>query len=427
MLDLCGGEASATVLAGAVPEPDTRILFPESEVRRLTGLELEPAEMARILEALGFALARTAGNAETLAVKAPSWRPDIEGKADLVEEIVRIAGLDRVAPRPLPRATDAVARAILTPLQRRTRQAKRALAASGLVEAVTWSFVSEKQAELFGEGRASLPLANPIAADLSHMRPSLLPGLVAALGRNAARGHGDLALFEVGQVFLGAGERDQRIAATAVRGGAARPGGAGRHWSGAAGKVDLYDAKADAMALLAALGVPTGGLQVVAGASGAFHPGRSAVLRFGPKTIIGQCGELHPRVIAALDVDGPIVGFEIVLDDIPAPKSKPTKAKARLDLPDHMPLSRDFAFILDRTVEAGDVVRAVAGADKALIADVVVFDVYAGAGVPDGKKSIAVTATIQPREKTLTDAEIEAVGRKIVDDVGRKTGAVLRG
>ena len=427
VLDLCGGAPSATTLAGAVPTPDARILFPESEVKRLTGLDLAPDEIARNLEALGFTLARSAGNADSLAVKVPSWRPDIEGKADLVEEVVRIAGLERVAPRPLPPASDAIATAILTPLQRRTRQAKRALAASGLVEAVTWSFVSERQADLFGDGRAPLPLANPIAADLSHMRPSLLPGLVAALGRNAARGHGDLGLFEVGQIFRGMGEADQRIAATAVRGGTARLAGPGRHWSGAAAKVDAFDAKADALAILAALGVPTGGLQVAAGASAAFHPGRSAVLRFGPKTILGQFGELHPRVLAALDVDGPIVAFELILDDIPAPKSKPTKAKARLDLPDFMPLARDFAFIVDALVEAGEIMRAVAGADRALIGDVVVFDVYTGTGVPEGKKSVAVTATLQPREKTLTDAEIEAIASKIVADVGRKTGAVLRG
>ncbi len=427
VLDLCGGTASAMTLAGAVPEPDTRISFPESEVQRLTGLELTPEEIARNLEALGFTLARSASNADTLAVKVPSWRPDIEGKADLVEEVVRIAGLERVAPRPLPPALDSIATAILTPLQRRTRQAKRALAASGLIEAVTWSFVSERQAQLFGEGRAALPLANPIASDLSHMRPSLLPGLVAALGRNAARGHSDLALFEVGQVFRGMGETDQRVAASAVRGGTARPTGPGRHWSGTAGKVDVFDAKADALAILAALGVPTGGLQVVAGASAAFHPGRSGVLRFGPKNAIGQFGELHPRVLAALDVDGPMVGFELILDDIPAPKSKPTKAKPRLDLPDFMPLARDFAFIVDTSVEAGELVKAVAGADKALIGDVVVFDVYTGPGVPDGKKSVGVTATLQPREKTLTDAEIDAVAQKIVADAGRKTGAVLRG
>ena len=423
----CGGTASAVTLAGTVPEPDVRIAFPESEVARLTGLDLRPAEIAKILEALGFELARDAGNAASLLVRVPSFRPDVTGTADLVEEVVRIAGVDRVEARPLPPLGDGVAQAILTPLQRRTRQSKRALAASGLVEAVTWSFVSRSEAELFGDGRPALPLANPIAADLSDMRPSLLPGLVAAAGRNAARGHGDVALFEVGQVFLGLGERDQRLAAAAVRTGTAGRGGAGRHWSGAAPAVDVFDAKADAFGLLAALGVPTGGLQVVAGATAAFHPGRSMTLRFGPKNVIAQVGELHPRVLAAMDVAGPIVAFEMILDDIPAPKSRPTKARAKLDLPDFMPLTRDFAFIVDAGVEAGEIVKAAQGADRTMVTKVVVFDVYAGVGVAEGKKSVAVAATLQPREKTPTDAEIEAVAAKIVADVGRKTGAVLRG
>ncbi len=423
----CGGSASVVTLAGAVPEPDVRIAFPESEVARLTGLTLEPTEIARILKALGFELTRVTGNADTLFVRVPSYRPDVAGTADLVEEVVRIAGVDRVEPRPLPPAGGGVAHAILTPLQRRTRQAKRALAASGLIEAVTWSFVSHKEAELFGGGRPALPLANPIASDLSDMRPSLLPGLVAAARRNAARGHGDVALFEVGQIFLGLGERDQRIAAAAIRTGTAGRGGSGRHWSGAATAADVFDAKADAMALLAALGVPTGGLQVVAGATAAYHPGRSMTLRFGPKTIIAHVGELHPRVLAAMDVAGPVVGFEMILDDIPAPKSKANKAKARLDLPEFMPLTRDFAFIIDAGVEAGDIVKAAQAADRTMVTKVAVFDVYAGQGVPEGKKSVAIAATLQPREKTPTDAEIEAVSAKIVAEVVRKTGAVLRG
>lgn len=423
----CGGTASAVTLAGVVPEPDTRIAFPESEVERLTGLALEPTEIAKILEALGFELARAAGNADTLFVRVPSYRPDVTGTADLVEEVVRIAGIDRIEPRPLPPLGEGVARAILTPLQRRTRQTKRALAASGLIEAVTWSFVSRQQAELFGAGRPPLPLANPITADLSDMRPSLLPGLVAAAGRNGARGYADVALFEVGQIFLGMDEGDQRIAAAAIRTGTAGRGGAGRHWSGAAPAVDVFDAKADAMALLAALGVPTGGLQVIAGAGAAFHPGRSMTMRFGPKVVIGHAGELHPRTLAAMGVTGPIVAFEIILDDIPSPKSKPTKSKARLDLPEFMPLTRDFAFIVDAKVEAGEIVKAAQAADRTLITKVGVFDVYAGQGIPEGKKSVAIAATLQPREKTPTDAEIEAVAAKIVDGVVRKTGAVLRG
>ena len=427
VLRLCGGSASDVVLAGAIPPADTRIVFPQSEVLRLTGLDVPPAEIEKILEALGFDIARSDANAELLFVKVPSYRPDVSGKADLVEEIVRIAGLDRVVARPLSPAGEGLPAAMLTPLQRRTRQAKRALAASGLVEAVTWSFVSRLQAELFGNGLPPLALANPIAADLSDMRPSLLPGLVGAVARNAARGYGDVGLFEVGQIFRGDRESDQRVAAAAVRAGSATVRGSGRHWSGSAPAAGVYDAKADALAMLAALGVPTGGMQTVAGATSAFHPGRSMTFRFGPKNVLGYAGELHPRMLAALDVDGPIAAFEIVLDDIPAAKARATKAKPRLDLSDFMPLTRDFAFIVDRPVEAGEIVKAAQAADRSLVAEVNVFDIYAGQGVPEGKKSVAVAVTLQPREKTLTDAEIEAVAAKIVADVANKTGAILRG
>ncbi len=348
------------------------------------------------------------------------------GKADIAEEIIRIAGVDRIRAEPLGRES-AGPTTVLTPLQKRTRQAKRALAASGLVEAVTWSFVSHEQAVLFGGGAAALALANPIAADLSDMRPSLLPGLIAAAGRNAARGVADLAFFEVGQVFRGDGAADQRVAAAAIRAGTAKRGRSGRHWSGPAASVDAFDAKADVLALLAALGVATGGLQVVAPAPGMFHPGRSATLRFGPKGVVGHFGEFHPRVLAALDVAGPLVGFEIVLDDIPAPKSRPTKAKPRLELSDLMPLQRDFAFVVDRHVEAAALIKAALGAERQLVTDVAIFDIYEGQGVPPGKKSVAITATIQPRVATLKDVEIDAVMDKIIAEVAKKTGAVLRG
>ena len=259
------------------------------------------------------------------------------------------------------------------------------------------------------------------------MRPSLLPGLIAAIARNAARGNADVALYEVGQIFKGDGEGDQRIAVAAVRSGTAKTGAGGRHWSGASGVVDVFDAKADVMALLHALGVPTGGLQVVAGGSPVFHPGRSGILRFGPKTVLGSFGELHPRVLAAMDIDSPLVGFELCLDDVPTPKMKATKAKQRLDLSDLMPLRRDFAFVVDRAVEAGSIVKAALGADRALITDVAIFDIYEGQGVPADKKSVAIAATIQPRDKTLAEPDIEAVMAKIIAEVVKKTGAILRG
>jgi phenylalanyl-tRNA synthetase beta chain len=360
----------------------------------------------------------------------PSWRPDIEGKADLVEEVTRIVGVDNVPLVPI-RRVDEVHKAVLTPLQIRVRQARRALASRGLVEAVTWSFVSKKAATLFGGGQPALALANPIAADLSDMRPSLMPGLVMASQRNADRGYPDHALFEVGQVFRGDGEKDQRFHAAGLRRGLAAAEGTGRHWSGGA-EADLYDVKADVTALLAALNVPTGGLQIVAasGVAGApdfLHPGRSAILRFGPKDVIGWFGELHPRAIEALGAEGRLVAFEITLDALPAPKKKPTKVRPKLDLPDLQPVSRDFAFVVDQKIEAEALMRLARGIDKALVADVNVFDLYAGKGIEPGKVSIGLAVTLQPRDKTLTDQEIEAFSAKLVGEIAAKTGAVLRG
>ena len=413
------------MLAGAVPVPDHRIDFPLSEVHRLTGLDLPASEMQGILEKLGFDLVGQPDNADRIVARVPSWRPDVHGKADLVEEIVRIAGLDRVEAQPLPREPG-VPRPVLTLLQKRTRLAKRVLAGEGLLEAVTWSFVSDEQAALFGGGSPDLRLANPIAADLSAMRPSLLPGLLAAAGRNVARGAADVALFEVGQIFLGDGEGDQRIAAAGLRRGTARLSGSGRHWAGAAAPVGVHDAKADAVALLAALGVAVAGIQVVPGGPETLHPGRSMTFRIG-KTSIGHCGEVHPEVLRRLDVPGPVAVFEIVLDALPAPKARPTKARPKLVLSDLQPVERDFAFVVDRAVPAADLVGAAQGADRALVAEISVFDVYEGKGVPDGRKSVALAVTLQPKEKTLTESEIEAVGKRIVEAVAKRTGAALRG
>jgi phenylalanyl-tRNA synthetase beta chain len=427
VVDLCGGVVSQIVLAGRIPRPGQRIVFPWSEVKRLTGLELDSSEMAAILESLGFELADFAGTAGEVVVTAPSFRPDIEGTADLVEEIVRIAGLDRVASAPFPRASKHVAGPVLTPLQKRVRSAKRALAANGLVEAVTWSFVSRQRALMFGGGASSLSLANPIAPELSDMRPSLLPGLIAAAQRNADRGHGDVALFEVGQIFLGDDAEGQKIAAGAIRRGMAKEEGTGRHWSMPSTGIDLFDAKADAFALLSALGVPPRGLQLISGGPAWFHPGRSATLQLGPKNVIGAFGEIHPRTLEALGAEGPVAGFELLLNDIPAPKSRSTTTKPKLELPEFMPVQRDFAFLADRTVKAADIVKAAASAERALVADAGVFDVYEGTGIPEGKKSVAISVTLQPREKTLTEAEIDAAAGKIVAEVAKKTGASLRG
>ncbi len=427
VLEICGGEASELTVAGSTDAPSHAIDFPWSEVKRLAGLDLDPSHMAGILEKLGFDVLRQSTNADHVYVKSPSWRADIDGKADIVEEIVRIAGLDSIVSTPLNRDSAAIPAPILTLLQKRTRLARRTLAAQGLVEAVTWSFISHEKAELFGGGQSELALANPIAADLSDMRPSLLPGLLAAAQRNADRGMGDVALFEVGQIFKGDGDNDQKMSAASVRRGTARATGAGRHWSGASRNVDVFDAKSDVLALLGALGVQTGGLQIISGGPSFLHPGRSGTLQFGPKGVIGWFGEFHPRVLAALDVSGPLCGFEIILDAIPAPKAKPTKVKPKLELADLMPLERDFAFIVDIAVQAGDILKAAQAADRQLVTGASVFDVYQGTGIPEGKKSVAISVTLQPRDKTLTDSEIEAVMGKIVAEVTKKTGATLRG
>jgi phenylalanyl-tRNA synthetase beta chain len=422
VLDLCGGTPSEVVVEGYTPADDRPIDFPADEVKRLTGLDVSLTEMKRVLGHLGFFVA---GNGPMLKVAVPSWRGDVEGKADIVEEVVRIVGLDNVPSTEFPRG-DAPRKPVLTLAQNRTRKAKRALAARGLEEAVTWSFIAKPKAELFGGGQPELALANPIASDLSDMRPSLLPGLVAAAQRNADRGFGDVALFEVGQIFAGDRPEDQVMAASGVRRGLARSSGIGRHWSNGGGNADAFDAKADALAVLSATGAPMSALQIVPGGPAWFHPGRSATIQIGPKNILGWFGELHPRALEALDAEGPLAAFELILDRIPEPKAKATRAKPALDISPFQPVMRDFAFIVDRSVKAADLVRAAQNADKQLITDVTVFDVYEGKGIEPGKKSLAIAVTIQPREKTMTDEDIEALAGKIVAEVGKKTGGALR-
>jgi phenylalanyl-tRNA synthetase beta chain len=326
---------------------------------------------------------------------------------------------------PFPRG-EAARKPVLTTGQVRTRKAKRALSARGLVEAVTWSFIAKAHAELFGGGQPELALANPIAADLSDMRPSLVPGLVAAAQKNADRGFPDVALFEVGQVFRGDRPEDQFTAAAGLRRALAKPNGSGRHWSNKTAEVDALDVKADALAVLAAAGAPMQALQVVAGGPAWLHPGRSGTIQIGPQNVLGHFGELHPRALEALDADGPLVAFEVILDKIPEPKTRATRAKPVLDLSAFQPVTRDFAFMVDRAVNAGDIVRAAQNVDRKLITNVTVFDVYEGTGIEPGKKSIAIAVTLQPRERTMTDEEIEALAGKIVAEVTKRTGGVLR-
>ena len=422
VMELCGGTPSEVVVAGDPLPKETIIDFPLTELPRLTGMKLSLPEVRRVLEKLGFL---AAGQNELVKVAVPSWRPDVHGRADIVEELVRIVGVDKVPSTPFPRGADA-RKSVLTPIQNRTRKARRALAARGLTEAVTWSFVSKREAELFGGGSAPLALVNPIAAELSDMRPSLIPGLVMAAQRNAHRGYPDVALFEVGQIFKGDKPEDQFTAAASLRRALAKGSGIGRHWSSKVAPVDAFDAKADAFAVLSAAGAPMQALQVVPGGPAWFHPGRSGTIQIGPHTVLGSFGELHPRAVEALNAEGPLAACEVILEKIPEPKVKATRAKPALELSPFQPVERDFAFVVDRGVNASEIVRAAQSIDKKLIINVTVFDVYEGKGIDPGKKSIAIAVTIQPREKTMTDAEIDALGQKIIAEVRRKTGGMLR-
>ena len=417
ILDLCGGTASELVIAGKVPEVDRRYTLKPSRVKTLGGIDVPKERQIAILNRLGFTVAETE---QGLECQVPSFRPDIRGEADLVEEVCRIVGLDQVPATPM-RRLHAVARPVLTPLQRRTVAVRRRLASLGLNEAVTWSFLAADQAQLFGGGQPELKLDNPISSELSDMRPSLLPNLIAATGRNLARGFTDTGLFEVGQAYAGDRPEQETVRAAAVRRGAAAP----RHWALEQRAVDVFDVKADALAALAAAGAPVGNLQTVAGAPSWFHPGRSGTLQLGPKIQLGWFGEIHPRVLQAMDVRGPLYGFEIVLNALPEARGR-TALRPALEASDLMPVKRDFAFVVDDSVEAERLVKAVRGADKTLISDVAVFDVFSGGAIGAGKKSVAIEITISPRERSLTDQEIEAISARVVAQALKATGATLR-
>ena len=410
ILEICGGETSDVVLAGTAPAPPGAIDFDPDYVRRLSGLTLPAERISAILRDLGFALAGA-------KVTPPSWRRDVEGKADLVEEVARIVGYDALPAEPLPepalRPTG-----VLTTRQSRMRMARRVLAALGYQETLGWSFTARATASLFGGGQSCLVLENPIANDLDCMRPSALPGLIEAAGRNAKRGFADNALFEIGPVFGGDAPADQRTTVAAIL----APRGRG------ASEADLFTLKGDLYGLLEELGAPAASLQVVQEATSPWwRPGRSARLQLGPKGVLAEFGEFHPSTLKALDVDGPIYGLEIWLEAVPEPKKKTVKTRPALVLSPLMPLTRDFAFLVADGIAAADLVRAVQSADRSLITQVGVFDVYAGPGVAQGEKSVAVEVVIQPREQTLTDADIEALSARIVAAATKAVGARLRG
>jgi phenylalanyl-tRNA synthetase beta chain len=422
ILKLCGGEASKAKVAGKEPIEARVIPFDFARVEKLTGVKLSDAEISKTLQALGF---KIDGKPNASKVTVPTWRPDVHGGADLVEEVVRIAGLDRVPATPLPRA-HGITRAVLTEKQKRARRTRRLLASRGFVEAVTWSFIPKDQATHFGGGAPALDLANPISTEMSSMRPGLLAGLLTAVTRNRNRGTADVALFELGQAYRGDKPEDQYLSAAGVRAGTATLDGAGRHWDGKAEAAGLFDVKADVFAALAALGVDANKAQITRDCPAWYHPGRSGTLRLGPKTILAYFGDVHPATLKALDVEAPVAAFEIFLD-APPPERKKSRAKSALTASDLLPVTRDLAFIVPKDVAAGDLVKAAQNADKGLVRLVTVFDVFEGGSLAaEGKKSIAIEVTIQPTTETLTDQAIETITQKIVADVKRATGGELR-
>jgi phenylalanyl-tRNA synthetase beta chain len=414
ILDIAGGEASEVVVAGKVPDFSRAYKLDAARVQSLVGMTISEADQRKTLTSLGF---RLEGN----MAHVPSWRPDVQGEADLVEEVARIASLTKLEGRPLPRLTTGIPKPILSPMQRREAAARRACAALGYNECVSYSFIDQPSAALFGGGTDETRLENPISNDMSHMRPALLPALLQAAARNQARGFPDMALFEVGPVFTGGEPGEQHMQVSGVLIGRTGP----KDVHGASRPVDLFDVKADVEAVLSAIGAPAK-VQINRNGAEWWHPGRHGQICLGPKKVLGVFGEIHPRVLAALDVKGPAMGFTIWPAEVPMPR-KSGATRPALKTSALQAVERDFAFVVDADVDAMTLVNAAMGADKTLIDDVRVFDEFIGGALGEGKKSLALTVRMQPVEHTLKDADIEAVGAKVVEKVTKATGGVLRG
>jgi phenylalanyl-tRNA synthetase beta chain len=418
ILELCGGEPSEIVVSGAEPEWRRSYTLRPERMSGLGGVHVPPDESRAILEALGCAVTEAAEHDGSLGVSPPPWRGDIEGEADLVEEVLRIKGYDHIPAVPLPRDT-IVSRPAIDSRRRRLELVRRTLAERGLVEAVAFSFISSGMAELFGGAKPELRLVNPISADLDAMRPSVLPGLVDAARRNADRGFPDVALFELGPLYRDDTPDGQANVAAGLRAGRIAP----RHWREPAREADLYDAKADALAALEAAGAPIANIQASADPPQWYHPGRAGRLRLGP-TELGHFGELHPDVLDAFEVKGPVAALEVFVDAVRLPRAG---RRPPLQLSVFQPVERDFAFIVDSDLPAETLLRAARSIDRKLVTEIRLFDVYAGKGLPQGKKSLAISVVLQPQDATLTDAEIEALSKRLVAQVEKATGGTLRG
>ena len=414
IMEHAGGEASDVVIAGAIPDVARAYKLDAARVQSLVGMEIPESTQRQTLTALGFKL-------EGDMAHVPSWRPDVQGEADLVEEVARIASLTKLQGRPLPRLTDGVPKPVMTPIQRRLVAARRTAAALGYNECVSYSFIDQASATLFGGGTDVTMLENPISADMSHMRPALLPALLQAAARNQARGFADMALFEVGTVFDGGEPGEEHLQVSGLLIGRTGP----KDVHGASRDVDVFDAKADAEAVLAAIGAPAK-VQINRGAREWWHPGRHGMICLGPKKVMGVFGEVHPRIMVAMNVKGPAMAFTIYPEQIPLPR-KSGASRGAMDISDLQAVERDFAFVVDSDVDALALVNAAAGADKALIDGVRVFDEFIGGSLGEGKKSLAITVRLQPRDGNLKDKDIEALSAKVIEKVTKATGGVLRG
>jgi phenylalanyl-tRNA synthetase beta chain len=413
-MDVAGGEASDVVIAGKMPDVSRAYKLNAARVQSLVGMEILEATQRQTLTALGFRL-------DGDMAHVPSWRPDVQGEADLVEEVARIASLTKLQGRPLPRLTDGVPKPVMTAGQRRVVSARRQAAALGYNECVSYSFIDQASAKLFGGGTDVTKLENPISADMSHMRPALLPALLQAAARNQARGFADLALFEVGTVFDGGEPGEEHLQVSGLLVGRTGP----KDVQGASRDVDVFDAKADAEAVLSAIGAPAK-VQIMRGAPEWWHPGRHGMICLGPKKVLGVFGEVHPRVLSEMGVKGPAMAFTIYPEQVPMPR-KSGASRGAMNISDLQAVERDFAFVVDTDVDALTLVNAAAGADKALIENVRVFDEFIGGSLGEGKKSLAITVRLQPREATLKDKDIEALSAKVIEKVTKATGGVLRG
>lgn len=417
ILQICGGEASELIKVGSPGSPPSSIKFRPAKVSNLAGISVQEDEQLTILFSLGFTVN---SKNEVWDITPPSWRTDVHGEADIVEEISRIAGFERISTAILPRPTK-VAIPALTKRQRKVPFVKRALASQGMLECVTWSFMSRRFAQLFGGGSDELILSNPISSELDAMRPTILGNLILAARRNKSRGFSDLAFFEVGPTYVDSTPNGQTTVAGGIRMGFSTP----RNWSKEQLIVNAFDAKTDALAALQAISAPVKSIQIIASGPEWYHPGRVGTICLGPKTILAWFGEIHPKILRVMDIEGPIVGFEVLIDNSPG-KNDPATTRRKLVVSDYPAVQRDFAFVVDETVEAGAVIKAARNADKNLITDVSVFDVYKGENIEKNKKSIAISVRLEPQDRTLTDPEIEGVVNLVQESVSKATGAAVR-